>query len=317
MNINNLEEQYNRPLVVVRCCTYNQESYIEDALKGIILQKTNFLFYAVVHDDASIDGTADIIRQYAEKYPNIIRPIYEEENQYSKHDGSLKRLMDKACKNAKYVAICEGDDYWVDPLKLQKQVDFLESNPECGMCHTNARIKIGERIIDTPIKSFNKDRTEQLLLGNNVFTATALIRQDVYMNISELYDNITKGRRFSFTDYPLWLLTSLDHSIGYINDYTAVYRVLSESASHFVDKRKQYEFDSQVLDFRQLMLKYCKTKRTFSNDFLLQFYENIFHLRKRLLYDFGLCIAYSQIWKLIRLFPYWPIIFSRSIKRHF
>ena len=126
-------------MVTIRCITYNHEPYIRQCLEGFVMQKTNFRFEAIVHDDASTDGTAAIIREYAEKYPDIIKPIYETENQYSKRDGSLRRIMD-AHTHGKYVAMCEGDDYWIDPLKLQKQVDFLEDNPEYGMVHTNFRI---------------------------------------------------------------------------------------------------------------------------------------------------------------------------------
>lgn len=121
------------PLVTIRCITYNHEPYIRQCLEGFVMQQTNFPFEAIVHDDASTDGTAAIIREYAEKYPDIIKPIYETENQYSKHDGSLDRIMD-AHMNGKYIALCEGDDYWIDPLKLQKQVDLLEQYPECSMC---------------------------------------------------------------------------------------------------------------------------------------------------------------------------------------
>ena len=99
------------------------------------MQKTNFRFEAIVHDDASTDGTAAIIKEYADKYPNIIKPILETENQYSKHDGSLARIIQKHMRG-KYIAMCEGDDYWTDPLKLQKQVDFLESHSEyVYSCH--------------------------------------------------------------------------------------------------------------------------------------------------------------------------------------
>ena len=126
------------PLVTIRCITYNHEPYIRQCLEGFVMQKTNFLFEAIVHDDASTDGTAAIIREYAEKYPDIIKPIYETENQYSKRNGSLTRIMD-AHMRGKYIAICEGDDYWIDPLKLQKQVDFMEGHPECGLCYTKMR----------------------------------------------------------------------------------------------------------------------------------------------------------------------------------
>ena len=127
------------PLVSVRCITYNHEPYIAQALDGFLMQKTNFPFEVIVHDDASPDKTADIIREYEAKFPKIIKPIYETENQYSKHDGSLGRIMDAACKG-KYIALCEGDDYWIDENKLQMQVDFLEGNPDYGMCYTNFNI---------------------------------------------------------------------------------------------------------------------------------------------------------------------------------
>lgn len=125
----------DKPLVAIHCLVYNHEPYLRDCFEGFVMQQTNFPFVAIVHDDASTDGSAAIIREYEEKYPNIIKPIYEIENQYSKHDGSLGRIMNAAidATGAKYFAMCEGDDYWTDPLKLQKQVDFLEANPEYDM----------------------------------------------------------------------------------------------------------------------------------------------------------------------------------------
>lgn len=128
-----MSEGNSRILVTIQCLTYNHEPYIRETLDGFVMQKTSFRFEAIVHDDASIDGTADIIREYAEKYPDIIKPIYETENQYSKQDGSIRRILN-AHTHGKYVAKCEGDDYWTDPYKLQKQVDFLESHPDYVMC---------------------------------------------------------------------------------------------------------------------------------------------------------------------------------------
>lgn len=125
----------NPPLVTIRCLVYNHELYLRQCLDGFMMQKTNFSFKVIVHDDASTDRSADIIREYAEKYPDIIEPIFETENQYSKKDGSLQRIMNEHMMG-KYVAMCEGDDFWIDPYKLQKQVDFLENHPECVYsCH--------------------------------------------------------------------------------------------------------------------------------------------------------------------------------------
>lgn len=132
--MNDIQNNELQPLIVsIQCFTYNHEKYIRDTLEGFVMQKTNFRFEAIVHDDASTDGTSEIIKEYAEKYPSIIKPIYETENQYSKKDGTLRRIMFDACKG-RYIAFCEGDDYWTDPYKLQKQVDYLEANPECVLC---------------------------------------------------------------------------------------------------------------------------------------------------------------------------------------
>ena len=114
--------------VSIVCNAYNHERYIRSALDGFVMQKTTFPFEVLVHDDASMDGTAGIIREFEMKYPEIIKPIYETENQYSKCDGSLARIQYGRVKG-KYIALCEGDDYWTDPLKLQKQFDALEANP--------------------------------------------------------------------------------------------------------------------------------------------------------------------------------------------
>lgn len=124
-----------KPLVSVCCLTYNHENYIRECLDSFIMQKTNFAFEVLIHDDASTDKTADIIREYEVKYPNIIKPIYQTENQYSK---GVKPTFEFNFPRAqgKYIAMCEGDDYWTDPLKLQKQIDFLEAHPDYVLsCH--------------------------------------------------------------------------------------------------------------------------------------------------------------------------------------
>ena len=129
------------PLVAIKCTVYNHEPYLRECLDGFVMQQTDFPFVAIVHDDASTDKSADIIREYAAKYPDIIMPYYETENQYSK--GTLSKVMNEAvdATGAKYIALCEGDDYWTDPKKLQKQVDFLETHKEYSMCFHGAIVK--------------------------------------------------------------------------------------------------------------------------------------------------------------------------------
>ena len=135
--------KYSDIMVCIRCATYNHVNYLAQCLEGFVVQQTNFKYVAIVHDDCSSDGTSEILREYATHYPEIIVPLFETENQWRKHDGSLNRIMNAAidATGAKYVALCEGDDYWTDPLKLQKQVDFLESHPDFSMCFHRAKIK--------------------------------------------------------------------------------------------------------------------------------------------------------------------------------
>ena len=121
------------PLVSICCAAYNHEPYIRQCLDGFMMQKTTFAFEVLIHDDASTDKTAEIIREYEKKYPDIIKPIYQTENQYRK-GGKISVRFNIPRAKGKYIAFCEGDDYWIDPLKLQKQVDFLEGHPDCSLC---------------------------------------------------------------------------------------------------------------------------------------------------------------------------------------
>ena len=119
-------------MVSVLCTAYNHEKYITEALESFVMQKTDFRFEVIVHDDKSTDNTASIIAKYAEQYPDIIKPIYQPENIYSKNIDPYIHYMVPAA-SGKYVAVCEGDDYWTDSSKLQKQFDYMESHPECSL----------------------------------------------------------------------------------------------------------------------------------------------------------------------------------------
>ena len=221
-----------KPLVAIECTAYNHEPYIRDALEGFVMQKTSFPFVAIVHDDMSTDGTAAIIREYAEKYPDIIKPILEEENQWSKRDGSLNRIIDEAISatGAKYVAICEGDDYWCDPLKLQKQVDFLESNPDYGLVHTNAytaNYKDGfkpKKMIRSNVPEGNVYR--QILRDNHISTLTVMYRSE----FKEIFRK--EIAPLPYWDRIMWICLSKRTKFHYLPDYTSVYRVLEHSATH-------------------------------------------------------------------------------------
>lgn len=213
-----------QPLVSIRCLTYNHAPYIRQCLDGFVMQKTNFKFEAIVHDDASTDGTADIVREYATKYPDIIKPILETENQYSKHDGSLSRIMNAAVSpSAKYIAMCEGDDYWTDPYKLQKQVDFLEMNPEYSICYHPVKIfnQKDNILLDDFITKDMPSNTDILDLAkeNYIHTVSVVYRydQDVALDMNRLAP-------LSFGDYALHMLTARNGKIMKLPDIMAVYR---------------------------------------------------------------------------------------------
>ena len=130
---------FDAPIVSVRCAAYNHEKYIEECLDSFLMQITDFAFEVVVHDDASTDRTAQIIREYEKRFPHIIRPIYEAENQTSKDGTIVNEIMDRACRG-RYMAYCEGDDFWTDSEKLQKQYEIMEENDAVTMCCHTVRL---------------------------------------------------------------------------------------------------------------------------------------------------------------------------------
>ena len=134
----------NTPLVSICCITYNHAQFIRKCLDGFLMQQTNFPIEILIHDDCSTDGTTEIIREYEAKYPNLIFPLYEEENQYQQGKAAEIDFYNYRRARGKYIAYCEGDDYWTDLLKLQKQVDFMEANPEYSVCfHACQKYDVG------------------------------------------------------------------------------------------------------------------------------------------------------------------------------
>ena len=186
------------PLLAIRCLTYNHEHYIRQCLEGFIIQKTTFPFIAIVHDDASTDKTAEIIEEYALKYPDIIKPILEKDNQYSKHDGSLGRILNNAIpESVKYIAMCEGDDYWTDPLKLQIQVDFLEQHSDYAfICHRFVTYDQEKGFYRKEYAYAEYHKSSNLIITPRLFfkvwitqPLTALIRKSSYLKVEEIKKN--------------------------------------------------------------------------------------------------------------------------------
>ena len=234
-------------IVAIRCITYNHEPYISECLDGFVMQKTNFKFVAIVHDDASTDGTANIIKEYAEKYSDIIKPIYEKENQYSKEDGSLQRIMKDAIEDtgAKYVAMCEGDDYWIDPYKLQKQVDILENDETLMACATNTiTVSNTGEVLSEYKENIVKDNKEGrynlrdfMQTTHQYPTASVLYRRRKEEEKIKEYCRITRNPYFG--DWNLWIALHIIGDFYYIDEVTTAYRINPTSVTHSnVDKRR-------------------------------------------------------------------------------
>ncbi len=212
-----------RPKVQVITICYNQEQYIAQALESIISQKTSFAFEAIVADDASSDATPQIIKEYARKYPHIIKPILRTTN-----IGSMQNFLDAAtCVSAEYVAMCEGDDYWTDDTKLQKQVNMLDKHSECSICFHPVLIKWENSmkestVFPSPSYRFNKTILDlnDLLKQNFIQTNSVVYRWqfgDGTLN-SVLPDNILPG------DYFIHMLHAQKGMICFINKCMGVYR---------------------------------------------------------------------------------------------
>ncbi len=210
------------PLVSICSITYNHAPFIRQCLDGFLMQQCNFPIEIIINDDCSTDGTTEIIREYAEKYPDKIFPIFHEENLYSQGVRGMfqKFVFPKA--QGKYIAICEGDDYWTDPLKLQKQVDFLESHPDYSMCCHASTIKLH----DTEwIKTYG-DKEDCNLVTKDVFlkggefivTASICFRSDLLNGFSEFAEGCPVG------DYPLQIWCAMHGKIRCLKDAMSVYR---------------------------------------------------------------------------------------------
>ena len=210
-------------VVSILCTAYNHEPYIRQCLDGFVMQKTNFKFEAIVHDDASTDNTASVIREYAEKYPDIIVPIYQTENQYRKTNIYSTYLYPKA--KGKYIAICEGDDYWIDPYKLQKQVDFLDANPEYSMCFANAieHWEDGEKEDKCFSNVEDRDYTGVEIYENWIVpTASVLYRKEIAF--SDRFKEVTSNKNFIFGDIVWFLICAEFGKLRGMSDVVSVYR---------------------------------------------------------------------------------------------
>lgn len=214
-------------MVSISCTTYNHVAYIHQCLDGFLMQKCNFNYEILIHDDASTDGTIDIIKEYQEKYPEIIKPYIQKENQWSQGVRGMNAKYNFSRAKGKYIAMCEGDDYWTDPLKLQKQVDFLEANEDCSLVYHRVQIYdeeekfFSEEILNKSLTIQKRTIEELALKGNFIHTPSVLFRNNLIL--PERLFKLTVG------DYVLWFLNGEKGKLGYLPDQMAVYRFSEKS----------------------------------------------------------------------------------------
>jgi glycosyltransferase involved in cell wall biosynthesis len=214
-----MNETRNNIAVSICCLTYNHEGLIRDALKGFLMQETNFPFEIVIHDDASTDGTQAIIREYQAAYPDLIRPIFQTENQLSKTGVYPFWTELYPAARGKYIAECDGDDYWTDPQKLQKQFDFLEANPDYAMCHHDYLImEMASGEIHQPSLQLPRDFTAAQLIGFDEGPAygvhtSAKMWRNVYRDASPEQRRFIEG---FWGDYPINTLMGMYGACKYI-----------------------------------------------------------------------------------------------------
>lgn len=216
---NNVLEHIPNPLVSIRTSAYNHGPYIKQCIEGVLMQRTNFPFEYIIGEDFSNDETREIVFEYAKKYPNIIRVITADYNVGSRANG---RRCIQACRG-KYMAICEGDDYWIDSLKLQKQVDFMESHPEYSLCFHATNCIYGQD--ENPCYTICYDKSEfnmdDLILGGGGMMATnsMLYKSDFVRNVPLWVQKAPVG------DLPLMLLLGAYGKVHYIDEIMSVYRL--------------------------------------------------------------------------------------------
>ena len=240
----------NEVMVSVCMITYNHEKFIGDAIEGVLMQKTNFPIELIIGEDCSTDNTRKIVLEYADKYPNIIRPLLPEKNL-----GMMNNfIVTMQTATGKYIALCEGDDYWTDPYKLQKQVDFLEGNEEFGLVCSNFSVlhENSKKIVTDSYIGFVENDSDidfnSLLKKNTIGTLTTCFRSEI---LSSYYDEIKDCNLWLLGDYPIWLFISESFKIKKFNSNTAVYRLLDESATNIKEYSKSIRFNVSIMQIKE------------------------------------------------------------------
>jgi glycosyltransferase involved in cell wall biosynthesis len=265
----------NFPSVSIACITYNHAPFIRQCLDGFLMQKTNFDFEIVIHDDASTDGTKEIIEEYAVLFPDMFSPMYQTENQYSKGvRGITIRFNVPRCRG-KYIALCEGDDYWTDPDKLQKQFDLIEKHPNTSMCVAlNKQLyeQTGQEIIDKPHAGKHFPLIYFNDLNQYFHTSTYFVQKKILETITQKYLPLFQG------DTAFRYLLINEGPFVVLNEVVSVYRITGMGIWTSLNRSKQF-FDSYKL--YKLFRKNHKSKHS-----LYYFFKETAHFAAGIIFKF-------------------------------
>jgi len=238
--------------VSICCITYNHAPFIRQCLDGFLMQQCNFDFEILIHDDASTDGTQEIIKEYQKKYPEIIKPIIQVENQWSRGVRGMNLRYNFPRAKGKYIALCEGDDYWSDPLKLQKQVEVLENDPDCSLCFHPTKFVRNNNPLDSYIHapSIKRDKYTMIdvIRGGGGFMATnSMVYRTEYLKNN--YPDW--ARKAPVGDAPLMLVLASKGHFRYVDDVMGVYRIMSSDSAwsaKMKDWKNRKKHHYQILD---------------------------------------------------------------------
>lgn len=237
-------QSMGKPVVSILCATYNHALYLKDALHGLLAQETSFPFEIIIRDDASIDGTAEIVREYAAMFPRIIRTIFEPENQYSKGARPNSAMVPYA--RGEFIALCEGDDYWITSDKLEKQVELLRGCSNCSMCvaQTVACKYQGSSLVCDQIFASDKDCLNfEDVKQSYVHTSTYLIRTDSYTKAIAQY-----ARKIGFSDSALrYILADMGPFIQ-LKEIVSVYRQTGAGLWTSLERMEQVEWEIELAE---------------------------------------------------------------------
>lgn len=229
--------------------TFNHEKYLRQAMDSFVCQKTDFEFEILVHDDASTDRTQDIIREYQKQYPDLIKPILQTENQYSKGVDTVREYVFPRCQG-EYIAFCEGDDYWCDDRKLQKQYTFLKNHPEYSACvHNSAFIDAftGKSVLKNPCKTEKDITFQDVILARSVeYHMSALVYKRDYMYRPDAFKAKAIG------DLPRALYLSYVGKMHYFPDVMSVHRV-NIAGSWTSRNVGSIDAEKQILHYRKII----------------------------------------------------------------